>query len=198
MVCFPDPMNLAPIFPVEYSRALHHVILELPFELFPIRKFKYPMAFFEILDELAYNIVRFTFVVLPIIIDLIKVAVVKFCIQLKRSLIKEFPMSLELVVNPVPLICQLSGLIVERAIPIHFITFPVSTVQSPILVIKLPFPVPHIIKFISFIPTSLLKSLNYVLCCLNLTPVVFLPIYKMTVAITLFLNNRIWLIIGGC
>ena len=78
--------------------------------------------------RIILNICTFTFVVFPIFINLIEVSIIEFCIQGQRSLVKKFPMALELIINPVALIRQFPRLIVQWTISIHLIAFPISTI----------------------------------------------------------------------
>ena len=70
---------------------------------------------------------------------------------------------MEFILIPVPFISQIAILVIQSAKSMHFILMPVTIVHASILVVKLTLPMSHIMEFVSFIPTALLKSLDNIL-----------------------------------
>lgn len=66
---------------------------------------------------------------------------------------------MELVVDPLSFICFCIRLIVESANTVHLILFPLSIIETSVLIVKLAFSMTHTIEFVSLIPTSHLEKL---------------------------------------
>lgn len=70
---------------------------------------------------------------------------------------------MKLVNEPLPFVRKSVVRVVKPTIAMHVIVFPLAIVKTPLLVIKLAFPVPHAVAFVSFVPAAILVLLNHVL-----------------------------------
>ena len=77
-----------------------------------------------------------TLIFCPVLLDLIKVAVVELTPQRLWVLVVEDPLAIELVVFPLALVGKFIGLIVEFAVAGHPVFLPVAFIHPTVLVVK--------------------------------------------------------------
>jgi hypothetical protein len=70
--------------------------------------------------------------------------------------IEDFASAMELVILPIALIGYLTILVVKFSETIHLILFPFTFIIPTIFVVKFSETMPHSVKFIAFVPTTLL------------------------------------------
>ena len=87
----------------------------------------------------------FTFIVFPVLIDLVEVSIIKRQVQFLWSFIEELSFTLELVAFPHSLIRKLARLVIQRPIAVHFVSIPRTIIHDSILIIELPFAMSHIV-----------------------------------------------------
>ena len=93
----------------------------------------------------------YTFIKLPIFVDVLKVVELEVSFQGFRSVIEDLASSVKLVQKPLAFVCYFAIVIVESAKAIHLVVSPVAFVISALLIIKAPVaislltfaPLPH-------------------------------------------------------
>ncbi len=70
---------------------------------------------------------------------------------------------MKLVVDPSSLVGLVVGLVVENALPFHFVMFPVPVVKASILIVKLPSAMPHPVQLVPLVPASYFEMFLHVL-----------------------------------
>ena len=70
------------------------------------------------------------------LLDLIKVTVVKLCFQRFGGLVVEDALAIELIIFPLSLVGEFIGLIVEFTVASHSVLLPVAFIHPTILVVK--------------------------------------------------------------
>lgn len=76
------------------------------------------------------------------------------------TLVVEYAVPVKPILLPLPIIGQFARLIVEFSVAIHPIHLPLPIIQPSILIIELPFAMPHPIDLLAFIPGALLEGLH--------------------------------------
>lgn len=134
-----------------------------PSYLSPFDKYNMPFpVFMSSLNSPTFiNII--TFILNPVLVDLIEVSVVKTIFQVFEGLVVEGALPIKLIVLPVSLIRNSTRLIEQFPIPIHFVLTPFPIVHSSILVVKFTMTMPFSIEFVPFIPTPSFKLLHNIL-----------------------------------
>jgi hypothetical protein len=100
-----------------------------------------------------------TLVVLPVLINIVEVAVVESACQSLRSLVVELALAMELIVHPLSRIRQFFRLVEELPVPVHPVELPLSLVVPSILVVESAMAVSQTIQFGAFVSTALGKLL---------------------------------------
>ena len=107
-----------------------------------------------------------TLIFCPVLLDLIKVAVVELTPQRLWVLVVEDPLAIELVVFPLALVGKFIGLIVEFAVAGHPVFLPVAFIHPTVLVVKSAEAVFESSNFVALVSAALGVDLVDELCLL--------------------------------
>ena len=114
---------------------MYHITLELTNILLPIYQKQSPHSFLEIVHKLSL-------VSLPVLLQVVKVCELELLVQLCRDLVVDTSFSIESVVDPVALVSEFLGWVVEFSITVHCSIFPFSIIDSPIVIAEFSFSMP--------------------------------------------------------
>ena len=70
---------------------------------------------------------------------------------------------MELVLVPLPLVGEVTILVVQSAEPMHLVRLPLPIVHASILVVEFALPVAQVLQLVPFVSAPLFEGLNYIL-----------------------------------
>lgn len=108
-------------------------------------------------------VLKLAFVVDPLLLQIVEVCIVEWVIKHRGVVVVDLSRTVELVVFPVALVCQLAIRVVKLAIAIHGIIDPLAFISATLIVEKLAISVFFLVFHIPFIPRATLILLDYIL-----------------------------------
>ena len=138
-VLAPDTGDWCAIFWVECSRTLDIVCFEVTIEFLPVRYVQHPSSILWIINKLSYIMLETTLVFSPVLIQIIKIPIIKLTWKWFRIFIVNCTLPWKLIIYPLTLICKFIRLVVKFTIAMHFILFPFTIIHTTILIIKFAF-----------------------------------------------------------
>lgn len=145
---------------VEDSWAIHEISVEGACEVVSVCEVEGSLAFLHVLAEHSYITFLLTFKLRPALIHIIEVSRVEWSLHRLGELIVKNTLTAKLIVLPLTLISDLTALVVELSAALHFVSNPVSIIESTILVEELAFSVTQVIDLFAFVSSTILEVIN--------------------------------------
>ena len=147
--------------------SIYHVRLELPNELLAINKIKNAISLLEVL--LKVSLVSF-----PVILNFIKIAIIKRSRQRSWSLIINLSPSIEAIFIKLPNVGKLAIGVVKFSLSLHFSVLPVSLVDTAVRVLEFSVAISFVVAFFTVVRGAIL---------------VFFIYHFLNIGILLWINN---------